>query len=73
MSYPEYKKLIYLALGIGGIGLLVISWYFANINEASSDPLGYVIPSALLFFAGTASLLFCLESFYLRDDPDIWR
>jgi hypothetical protein len=67
-SYPELKKLLYLALSAFGVILLFISWR----SSLSSEPAS-VITYLVLLIGGLVLLLFGAVTYFLRDDPDVWR
>lgn len=72
-SYPDLKATLYVVLAVGGIALLGAALHYLDLAVADPDPVTYSIAALTLLVVGVVSIFFSVESFYLRDDPDIWR
>ena len=73
MSYIDLKKLIYIGETVLGVLLLVLALHQLHLASVSADPLSNAITAAILFAVSTACLVFGIDTFILREDPDVWR
>lgn len=73
LSYQDIKGTLYVVLTAVGVLFLLAAFYFFQLMPASVDPLTYGIPGVILLVVGGASTFFGIETYLLRDDPDIWR
>jgi hypothetical protein len=73
LSYQDIKGTLYVVLTLVGLGFLPSAFYCFSLMSASVDPVTYLIPGVILLFVGSVSTFFGLETYLLRDDPDIWR
>ena len=69
----DVKFAMYWMLGIMGVIMLCLALYEQNAAEVSADPVSYTISIAVLGLVGCGMLFFCLETFLLRNEDDIWR
>jgi hypothetical protein len=72
-SLHNLKESIYIFQGFFGIVLLMLAYTTLRLASNASDGLFYVIPGIVLLGTGVVCLLFAVEPFLLRDDPDIWE
>ena len=69
----DLKFAMYWMLGILGVVLLALAAYQQTLADMASDPLSNNLTVAILVLAGCGLLFFCLETFLLRNEEDIWR
>lgn len=72
-SYHELKKVLYLVQSLVGIVLIVYSAILFSTSAEHVEPICYLIPAGVLAVVGVFCLFFGVETYLLRDDPDIWR
>ncbi len=72
-SYPKLKLMVYVAETVLGIVLLGISWYSFQQSVYSVNPFVIIVPAIILLAVGCLCILFGVETYFLKDDPDIWR
>ena len=73
LSYTDLKKILYVMGAVCGLVMIVFSVYLLGIARAAADPLGYYIPALILFVVGIGCVFFGVETYILRNEPDIWR
>lgn len=66
-----YKKAIYLVMLFLGAVWLTMS--VSLFMKPFANPLSDYIPAWALLVAGVACIYFGIESYLLREDPEIWR
>jgi uncharacterized membrane protein len=73
ISYPELKRILYILQTLLGFVLLAISrsQFHAPVNE--SEAVVNFIVSLVLFTAGCLCIVFGLDAFLLRGEPEIWK
>jgi len=71
-SLHNLKLSLYVLETLFGVVLLVLAYLSLKLALTSSEGLFYVIPGLVLFSMGVACLMFGIEAYILRDDPDIW-
>lgn len=72
-SYRDLKTILYCLGTICGVAMLLLSCHLFRIADAAPDPASYLISAMVLLVVGLITILFGLDTFLLRDDPDIWR
>ncbi len=72
-SYRNLKLMIYIGEALLGLVLIGISAYLWKIQEISNDPLTLIIPAIIILLVGVFCVLFGVETYFFKDDPDIWR
>lgn len=72
-TYRDLKGTLYLLETLLGVVLIGAAIVFINATPLASHPLWYVFPGAILLMVGIACVFFGIETYFLRDDPDIWR
>ncbi len=72
-GFQHLKKIIILFLPLFGLFVIVISTMWMNRVDTAVEPLTYLVPAVILFIVGLGCVFFGLETYLLRDDPDIWR
>lgn len=70
-SYTELKKALYSLQGALGVFLLWLAYRAAT--TPTEHVLFELLLSVILAGVGWACVMFAIESFFFRDDPDIWR
>lgn len=70
-SYSELKKALYSLEGALGIFFLWLAYRAAT--TATDHVLFELVVSLILAAVGWTCLIFAIEAFCFRDDPDIWR
>ncbi|MBY0357183.1 MAG: hypothetical protein K2W82_04210 [Candidatus Obscuribacterales bacterium] len=68
-SYRELKKMVYIVETLLGVILYVVGATFMSARWHVFDWLLGVILCAV----GIVSVLFGITTYFLRNDPDIWR
>ncbi len=72
-NYAEIKLLLYRFQGMLGLIMIFGSWRFMNESSDAIEPVTYWFPGVILLVMGTICTLMALETYFLRDDPDVWR
>lgn len=72
-SYKNLKLMIYAGETMLGFILATISIYMWQLSSNCSDPFTFIIPAIIILLVGLICILFGVETYFLRDDPDIWR
>lgn len=73
INYHTLKSAIYVSLSLFGTSLLFIAWYLKKLAPYSSDPAFDTVPAIILTLVGMTCIFFGVQTFFLRDDPDIWE
>lgn len=72
-SYQDVKKALYLVQTLLGINLIIVSTYLLTTTNAAIHQICQIVPAVISMIAGIACVFFGIETYMLRDDPDIWR
>lgn len=72
-KYYELKELIYLGQTALGVILVLLSFYQVHLSGFDSAPFLYLVTALILFAVGVGCIFFGVETYLLRDDPDILR
>jgi len=73
LRYYELKELIYAGQTVLGIILVLVSFYQLYLSASASAPLLNLLTALILAVVGGGCIFFGIETYLLRDDPDIWR
>lgn len=73
LSYHELKKLIYVGETALGVVFIVASIYQLQISAVAMNPISHVATALILLVVGIGCVFFGVETYLLREDPDIWR
>lgn len=73
VTYQHVKKALYVLQSLLGVICLTVSFHFWTVAAMAMAPILYVLPALVLTFVGVGCIGFGIETFLLRDDPDIWR
>ena len=73
LSIKDIKKILYCFQTILGVLLLCLSMWVLRQAFADSDPLRYLIPVIVLAIVGTDCILYGIETFVRRNEPETWR
>ncbi len=69
----DLKFVMYLAFGLLGLCLLGLTAYFDFAANADPDPISYQISALITLVVGAGAVFFCVETFLLRGEDDIWQ
>jgi hypothetical protein len=72
LSLRDLKAAMYTLFGLFGSGALVLALVLDRSSFAVDDPT-YHLSAFILLIAGSSSLFFCVESYLLRGEDDIWQ
>jgi predicted phage tail protein len=72
-SYHEMKEALYILQSVLGVLLIIISITLFNTGGGVLHPICNVVPAVVLMVIGSSCVFFGVETYLLRDDPDIWR
>ena len=72
-SYQDIKGTLYAVQTLVGLLLLTAALYLFHLMPTSFEPISYAIPGVILLVVGGGCTFFGIETYLLRDDPDIWR
>ncbi len=73
VNYRELRKLLYCLQAAMGCLFLVLAWHLLCEARVAVDALSLIVSGAILSIVGSACIVFGLDTYLLRDDPDIWR
>lgn len=73
LSYHELKELIYIGETALGAVFIAASMYQLHISAAAMNPISHVLTALILLVVGVGCVFFGVETYLLREDPDIWR
>jgi uncharacterized membrane protein len=71
-SNRDLLMTLYCFITIVGIILLVFAWYVWQQSETAQEPFSYWIAAIVLFIVGIVLIMFGIETYIERDDPDVW-
>jgi hypothetical protein len=71
-SLLELKESLYVIETLFGVFLLVLAYSTLRMAFNTCDCLYYLIPGLALLVVSGACIMFGIEAFILRDDPEIW-
>lgn len=73
ISYRELRILLYWAQTVLGLLFLALAYNLLVTADTVPEPLCNVVPGIILLGVGLGCTLFGLDTFLLKDDPDLWR
>lgn len=73
LSYHELKELIYIGEAALGVVFIGASMYQLHISAAAMNPISHIATALILLVVGVGCVFFGVETYLLREDPDIWR
>ena len=73
ISYQQLKKTIYISLSVLGFVFLLCGFIFDQLRASCPEPISMDIAATDLALVGILCLCFGCTTYFLRDDPDIWR
>jgi len=73
MRYTELKEILYFAITFLGIIFLLAGIYQYLQALWATVPITHMVTSFILCVMGIICVMFGIETYMLRDDPDIWR
>lgn len=73
LNYAELKKLLYALETFTGLVFLFFSWVLIQCAHNAQEPISYLVSALVLFVVGLLCILFGVEAYFFRDDPDVWR
>jgi uncharacterized membrane protein len=71
-SLHDLKLAMYATFGLIGLFFMVLAILLDRASETVDDPTFY-LSSIILLAVGAASIFFCVESYLLRGEDDIWQ
>jgi hypothetical protein len=72
-SIHDIKAALYVLQTLIGIFLLGLSICLFQTAGSQLEPISQLVCAVVIFAVGACSTFFGIETFLLRDDPDIWR
>jgi uncharacterized membrane-anchored protein YitT (DUF2179 family) len=72
-SYRHLKEAVYVMQVLLGVSLITASVFLFNNTSLATEPICYIVPGTILMIVGLSCVFFGVETYLLRDDPDIWR
>ncbi len=72
-SNRDILTIFYCAIAISGLILLAFAWYIWKQSETAAEPISYWLAAIVLAIVGVVLIMFAIETFLFRDDPDVWR
>lgn len=73
MNYRDLLTVFYGFITILGVILLGFSWYCWSQSLTATAPISYWLAAGILFIMGIVLIMFGIETYLFRDDPDVWR
>lgn len=68
IRYYELKRIVYIMIAILGITLIAVSMIeFGKVLD-----LGSFLAGTVCLISGAVMVFFAVETYLLRDDPDVW-
>jgi len=72
-DYQNLKQAVYVMLVLLGVTLIIAAVVLLNTTAVATEPICYIVPGVILMGVGIACVFFGVETYFLRDDPDIWQ
>lgn len=72
-SNRDLLTVFYCFITILGLILLVFSWYIWKQSQTAVEPVSYWLAAIVLLIMGIVLIMFGIETYIFRDDPDVWR
>jgi len=72
-SYRNLKEALYVMHVLLGVSLIIAAVVLFNTTASATEPICYTLPAIVLVIVGVGCVFFGVETYLLRDDPDIWR
>ncbi len=73
ISIHELKKALFVLQILIGIFLIGVSIYLFQSADLEAEPISQLLTGIILLVVGICSTFFGVETYLLRDDPEIWR
>jgi len=73
LSYRNLKEAVYIMLVLLGVMLIIAAVVLFNTTSFATEPICYILPGTIVMIVGIICVFFGVETYLLRDDPDIWR
>ncbi len=73
LSYHDLKVALYCSMTVLGAVLMAFAAYMFRRGQSDLDPFTYTLPAIILAMVGFFCLVFGIETYLLRDDPEIWQ
>ncbi len=71
-SCRTLKKLLYVFETVFGLLVCIFAVHMVKTAEPSVSSIVYELPGAIMFLAGLGCILLGVDTFMLREDPEIW-
>ena len=72
-SNRDILTVFYSFITILGLILLAFSWYLWKQSQAAAEPVSFWLAAIILLVMGIVLIMFGIETYIFRDDPDVWR
>ena len=72
-DYKSLKQAVYVMLVLLGFTLIITGVVLFNTTSFATEPISYILPGMILIVVGIGCVFFGIETYFLRDDPDIWQ
>ena len=72
-NYSEMKLALYGLETVLGVLLVIAALVFFGQSQSAQEPITYLFPAVVLMCVGFICVLFGIETYLMREDPDIWR
>lgn len=72
-SYIQLKQLLYIGMTLTGIILVGVAAFETRACFSADEGIIHALTALISFLMGSVCVFFGLETYILRDDPDIWR
>jgi ABC-type dipeptide/oligopeptide/nickel transport system permease component len=73
LNSHDLKMLIYFCELFLGLFLACTGYFWLTTSASGIEGIVYAIPGVVLLLVGIIVFLLGLESFFVRDDPELWR
>lgn len=73
VSYHELKEMLYKGQTILAAFFILVAFYQFYLATSTLNPISHILTALILTFVGGICLFFGIETYNLRDDPEIWR
>jgi len=71
-SNRDLLTALYCFIAILGLILIGFAWYVWAQSEAAQEPFSYWVTAIVLLIVGIVLVMFGIETYIVRDDPDVW-
>jgi hypothetical protein len=72
-NYSDPKQALYLGQTLIGVLIISLSSYWLTLTTDATTNLILALPAAFLILVGLACVFFGAETYFFKEDPEIWR